>query len=115
MRIGAQTMLMPETAMNEDYFARGGKNDVRLSGKVGTMQTITKTEAMDQPADKEFGFGIFAADAPHVCAAAMPRDRIHGILTQRASLLARGFGWEIFALATSGPQADQRRSPAELG
>ena len=58
-------MLVPKAAVHKDYLAQPWKGQVRSSRQVATMQTVAITQAVDEAADKQFGFGVSLADASH--------------------------------------------------
>jgi hypothetical protein len=43
---------MPKTSMNKNDLAAGGENKVRLSRKIGPVQTKAKSELMDKRTDQ---------------------------------------------------------------
>jgi hypothetical protein len=72
-------MLVPEAPMNKYHLPAGRKNHIRFSGKIFAMQAESVTEAVNQAAKCKLWIRIFAADAPHVGAAAFCRKFVcHG-------------------------------------
>jgi hypothetical protein len=41
------TVHMPETAVNKDYLFVSYKHDIRMTGKIASMQNVTITQAMN--------------------------------------------------------------------
>lgn len=52
-------MLMPKATLNENQLLVLGQDNIRLSWQFAIVQSKTKTESMDQRANKDFGFGVF--------------------------------------------------------
>jgi hypothetical protein len=58
MRVNALAVLVPKAAPYFDDFVVAWKNKVRLSGKIGNVQTIPKSPAVNQTADEHFRGGV---------------------------------------------------------
>lgn len=56
---------MPETAVYEYHLPSFGKNEVRLSGKIGSVEPEFVTACPCDPPDQEFRFRILATDKRH--------------------------------------------------
>ena len=59
------TVAVPETAMNEDDAFQPRKYKVRLAGQGVDVQTVSETEAMNQPADGHLRTRVLTLDAAH--------------------------------------------------
>ena len=62
--------------MNKHDFAMTWKNNVRLARKIFAMQAETKTEPMDDAADKDLGSRILASDPGHYRTAFGPIENV---------------------------------------
>jgi len=62
----AAVVHVPITAVDEDDLLEARKNQVGLAGEVFAVQAIAVAEAMDERADEQFGFRVFAAYAGHI-------------------------------------------------
>ena len=69
-------MLVPEAPVNKYHFSAGRKNHIGFSGKIFAVQAESVPEAVNQTAECKLWIRIFAADAPHVGAAAFCRKFI---------------------------------------
>jgi hypothetical protein len=69
-------MLVPEAAVNKYHFPAGRKDDIGFSRKIFAMQAESVTEVVNQPAERKLWTRVFAADAPHVGAAAFCRKNV---------------------------------------
>jgi len=62
-------MLMPETAMYEDYCPVAGKDEIGFTGQMLCVKAIAQTGSMQCLADQQFGFCMAAFDGSHIPAA----------------------------------------------
>lgn len=60
---------MEETAVDEDYFAAAGEDEVGLAGQVFAVEAKAVAHAMHERAHDPFGACVPTADARHVIAA----------------------------------------------
>jgi len=60
---------MPVTAMNENQFALGLKDKVRLTRKTLSMKSVTVAKAESELSDNQLRFCVFAPDFRHYLAA----------------------------------------------
>lgn len=60
-------MTMPEAAVHKDRFPRGGKNNVRRTRKVTTMQAEPTAQRMERSPYYDFGFGVTWPNLCHKC------------------------------------------------
>ncbi len=56
---------MPEATMDVDCRSKTGQHDVGSAGQFTDVQAVSKSAAMKESANREFGRGILAADAFH--------------------------------------------------
>lgn len=82
-------MLMPETAVDKDCLLSANERQVRFPRKVLAVEPIPIAEAMHQPAHKKLRLHSFAPDRPHICTAALWRERIHVPASSGARLASR--------------------------
>ena len=75
---------MPETAVNlYDLFA-SDEGYIGFAGKICTVNPVTwETKRPQEPTHGKLGRGVFAADAPHVVAAAYAHMRLSDGEVQR--------------------------------
>jgi hypothetical protein len=60
------TVHVPETAVNKDYFFVSDQHNIRMTGQVAAMQSITITHSMNYGTDSHFRLGVFPAYAEHI-------------------------------------------------
>jgi hypothetical protein len=77
---------MPEAAVNENDLPSFNEDDVRLSGKIGSVEPESVAACPCDFSDQEFRFRIFAADERHALATLSPRQRIHRLHESYRSL-----------------------------
>jgi hypothetical protein len=53
-------MTMPEAAVNEDNFSQAAENEIRATWQALTMQPITISLCIKEPADKHLGASVLA-------------------------------------------------------
>lgn len=56
---------MPEAAMDEDYGAVLGKDEVRFARQAFVVEQVAKALRMQAASDYHFGLGVLAPDAGH--------------------------------------------------
>lgn len=66
MRVNALPMLMPEAATNFYDFLEPGKDKIGLARKVGDMEPIAESHAMNETTHQEFRRCVLRPDLPHV-------------------------------------------------
>jgi len=62
-------MLVPKAPMDKDDDLMLGKNNVRNSGQIATMEPEPKAQSVQLPADTEFGHSVPLPDSAHHSAA----------------------------------------------
>jgi hypothetical protein len=62
-------MTVPETAVDEDYFASRNEHKVGPARQVFPMQPVSHTHARDQAPECEFRRRVTAADPSHIATA----------------------------------------------
>jgi hypothetical protein len=68
---------MPKASVYKHQSPAAGKNDIRLTGQFGTVQTEAKPSPMQILPDKQLGRRIPASDAAHISAAFFGTQLIH--------------------------------------
>jgi hypothetical protein len=68
---------MPEASMNEYDGAESRQDNVWPPWQIAPMQAEAITEGVNETPDGDLGFGVLAANAPHILAAAHRRKPIH--------------------------------------
>jgi len=58
-------MSVPETAMNENRDASREENDIRASGKVASLKSISVAHAPEKATNDAFGTRVVAPDQRH--------------------------------------------------
>ena len=61
-------MLVPVTAMDKDDLIAAGKNQIWFSWKIFSVQSISESQAMNQPPYSDFKIRINSMHVPHYCA-----------------------------------------------
>lgn len=75
----AALMLMPETAMDENYLPVRNKNQVRLSRKISGVKRVTIAHGVDESSDEHLRGCILGPDGAHARATLFRRKGInHG-------------------------------------
>ena len=67
---------VPEAAVHEDHALARRKHQVRRSGQVGSMQSISIAEAVHQSTQREFGLRISRANTRHDIASLHEHQRL---------------------------------------
>ena len=81
---------VPETSVHEDCFAAGNKGKVGLSRQVLSMQPVTVSHGMYEPAHGHFRLGVAALDSSHNAAALfIHRDSVAATLCMYRTRLRR--------------------------
>ncbi len=57
-RILFPAVLMPKTAMDENYFLSGPENQIWMSGQIFGMKAVTITHAVNEPAHSKFDLRV---------------------------------------------------------
>lgn len=70
-------MPMPEAAVDKDHQSMSGKHDIRLTGKVRSVEPETVTHSMKQLPDPEFRTRVLAPNTGHICASCRGREAVH--------------------------------------
>jgi len=60
---------VPETAVNEEHGAGGGKHEIGFAGQIFDVETVAEPHGMQQLPGADFGLGITTLNARHVVAA----------------------------------------------
>lgn len=76
-------MLMPKTAMYEDYCTPPQEYEIRLPRKVFSVQPVSVPKMVSEPPHKHLGFCIAASNARHVGATAFRGQFVHLIYVVR--------------------------------
>ena len=58
---------MPKAAVNKDYFFVFDQNDIRMAGKVASMQSVTVTHSMDDGTNDYFRRSVFSVFQENAC------------------------------------------------
>lgn len=66
MRVDALAVCVPEAASDFDDPVQPGQHEIRLTGKVGDMEPIAESHAMNETAHQEFRRCVLRPDLPHV-------------------------------------------------
>ncbi len=82
---GAARVHMPEAAVNKDDFCFFGKDNIRASGQIGSMEPIAEPGLVKNASNLALGLRILALDAPHVLASAVWRYVVHRLYAFRIS------------------------------
>lgn len=69
-------MPVPEAAMDEDYGAVLGKDEVRFARQAFVVEQVAKALRMQAASDYHFGLGVLAPDAGHHPAAGCGVDDV---------------------------------------
>ena len=67
-------MAMPETTVHENHFMQLADDDIRPTGNVHGMETITVSETCEGFADGELRSCVFALNQTHLTAALRRRE-----------------------------------------
>jgi hypothetical protein len=62
-------MHVKETAMHIDYFAMSHEHNVRLTGKIGFLKSVSVTQPVNNRTNYFFGLGVAISDSRHIEAA----------------------------------------------
>ena len=73
----ASRMDMPEAPVDEDDFGSAGKDYIRTTGQIGSMESISKPAGMEKPSNLALRLGILALDAAHILTSAVWRNIVH--------------------------------------
>ena len=61
-------MIVPEAAVDKNYFSASNENEVRLPWQRPDVKCITIAHGVSQPSDAHFRRSVLAADRTHTCA-----------------------------------------------
>lgn len=70
-------MLVPKTAIHEDYLPQLRENQIGFAGQFSRVQAKAKTQSVYQSADHDLGLHALASYPPHVLTAPLGTDGIH--------------------------------------
>lgn len=62
---------MPKTAMHKNHLAAAGKHQIRLARQIFAVQAATVAQLVREFANNHLRLHVFAADPPHILAAAL--------------------------------------------
>jgi hypothetical protein len=79
-RFAALRVAVPKAAMDEDYLPPARENEVRSSGKIGSVQPEAVAEGVGRVTHALFGRRILWFDGSHQGAAGLWRQTIHPLL-----------------------------------
>ena len=60
---------VPETSMHKNYLPARAEHQVRFSGQILSVQSVTETHGMYKPAHSHLRLGVATSDSPHNAAA----------------------------------------------
>jgi len=72
-------VLVPKTAVEENYFPPCGKNEIGFARQIFSMEPKAVTKTMHEAPQNDFRGGAFRPDLPHVGATAFWAELIHGV------------------------------------
>jgi hypothetical protein len=58
---------MPKTAVNKDYFFMSYKHNIRMTGKIAAMKSVTITQAMNDRTNDYFRRSVFSVFQENTC------------------------------------------------
>jgi hypothetical protein len=97
-RSGTTVMSMPKAAMNQDHLPATGKYQIRRTGKILSMKTVSVSKHVQGSAQGHLGFRVSAPDGTHNSAPEIAGFSLLHALDhmRRALLLRRPRRWAFF-------------------
>jgi hypothetical protein len=70
-------VMMPKTAVNEDYLPHTGPDDIGMPWEVGAMKAKAVSERVEQPPDHNFRLCVACANPAHQPTSLSRRKAVH--------------------------------------